>query len=505
MPLAGDRYSFLAPTRWFYIALVLLIFGLGLAIRLYDLYDAPLDFHPTRQMHSALVARGMYYQYRTDIPAWQRELAVSQWKSEPHPEAQFLETLAALTYRLTGTERLWIARLYSILFWMAGALALLMIAREIAGRDAAVVALVFYLFLPYAAIASRSFQPDPLMVCLLLYTVWAVLRWRKNPSWGNTLLVGLLGGLAVYIKVVAAFWVAGAWMGMLFGSFSFPEILRNRKIWAAGALSVLPFLVFYINGMYLDGFLRSELGLRFFPQLWSNPVFYLQWISELSSVVSLEWFLVALVGMLLLRQRHLRGLMMGLWAGYFLYGMVFAYHISTHDYYQLPLVPIVAIGLGSAAQLVFSHLKGSRVIQAALVGAILLSFVLLKAWDVRVALKRSNYANEIVFWQRLGEHLGPNASVVGLLQDAGARLAYWGWVEAGDWLTSGDFNVRTLAGQPVDTHAYFEQAVEGRDYFVVTNLDELERQPELASLLSDYALIEENDDYLIYDLNQPAP
>ena len=39
-----------------------LLFTFGLGIRLYDLTDLPLDFHPTRQLGSAVIARGMYYQ-----------------------------------------------------------------------------------------------------------------------------------------------------------------------------------------------------------------------------------------------------------------------------------------------------------------------------------------------------------------------------------------------------------------------------------------------------------
>ena len=58
---------------WLWLGLALLAFLLGLAVRLYDLTDPPLDFHPTRQLHSALIARGMYYQNLDDIPDWQRE------------------------------------------------------------------------------------------------------------------------------------------------------------------------------------------------------------------------------------------------------------------------------------------------------------------------------------------------------------------------------------------------------------------------------------------------
>jgi hypothetical protein len=67
-----------------YLILVVgLIIG-GIAVRIYDLQDAPLDFHPTRQLHSALMARGMYYSINPnlDIPDWQRQTAIQQWKLE---------------------------------------------------------------------------------------------------------------------------------------------------------------------------------------------------------------------------------------------------------------------------------------------------------------------------------------------------------------------------------------------------------------------------------------
>ena len=34
----------------------------GLALRFYDLTDQPIDFHPTRQLRGAIIARGMYYE-----------------------------------------------------------------------------------------------------------------------------------------------------------------------------------------------------------------------------------------------------------------------------------------------------------------------------------------------------------------------------------------------------------------------------------------------------------
>ena len=75
------------PLLW--LALIL-IFGVGLVIRVYDYDDPLLDFHPTRQLHSALMARGMYYQNLTSVPEWQRDMAVRQWKAEGVIELPFV-------------------------------------------------------------------------------------------------------------------------------------------------------------------------------------------------------------------------------------------------------------------------------------------------------------------------------------------------------------------------------------------------------------------------------
>ena len=72
---------FSSRTAW--VTALIIILSLGLAIRLYDLTDLPLDFHPTRQMLSALKARGMYYQTLTDAPATSAVLPFSSGNSAP--------------------------------------------------------------------------------------------------------------------------------------------------------------------------------------------------------------------------------------------------------------------------------------------------------------------------------------------------------------------------------------------------------------------------------------
>ncbi|MDP3449513.1 MAG: hypothetical protein Q8R87_02950, partial [Anaerolineaceae bacterium] len=53
---------FLKPTRWVVTLLLVLFLLAGFAVRFIDFADLPLDFAATRQLHSLIMARGIYYQ-----------------------------------------------------------------------------------------------------------------------------------------------------------------------------------------------------------------------------------------------------------------------------------------------------------------------------------------------------------------------------------------------------------------------------------------------------------
>ena len=231
---------------WLRRIVLAVIVILALAIRFYDLDDLPLDFHSTRQMHSALMARGMYYQTRSDIPEWQKTMSLEQWKLEGLIEPPIMEGLTAFGYQLAGTDDLRIPRVLSILFWMLGALPLYWLARGLIDRNAAVFALAFYLILPYGAQASRAFQPDPLMVSCILWAVWAAWHWSEKPGWKWAIISGLLAGLAVLVKSVAGFFVAGAWVGLLLSAWGIKKVIKNIPFYAAVVLAALAFRCFYI-------------------------------------------------------------------------------------------------------------------------------------------------------------------------------------------------------------------------------------------------------------------
>ncbi len=480
---------------------LLLVFGLGLGVRLYDLNDAPLDFHPTRQLHSALMARGMYFQNLQGIPDWQREIAVRQWKAEGQIEPPFMEWLTAQTYRAAGAVELWIPQLYALLFWMAGGAGLFLLAKDFAGWEGGIAGAAFYLLLPYGVSASRAFQPDPLMTALIVFALWAILRWRQRRNWAWAVAAGLLGGLAILIKAVAVFFIAGAWIGAILAGVGLWRALRDRKLWLAAALTVLPEMIYMLYGLFGSGVLQSQFDQRFFPEMWVDPAFYLRWIGMIGIVVGFGWFLAALLGTFLIEQNESRGLLIGAWLGYLVYGLTLPHHIGTHDYYSLPLIPLVALGLAPLAAVALRNLRGPRPLAYTVVVGLFLAASVMGAYTARGVLKKTDYRTEAQFWTDLGQTLGPGASVVALAPDYGYALAYYGWITPGSWYTQSDLQYYASIGQSEDFASLFADKTKGRDFFVVTLMDEFDQQPELKDYLqANYPVFAQGSGYLIYDL-----
>jgi hypothetical protein len=189
----------------------------------------------------------------------------------------------------------------------------------------------------------------------------------------------------------------------------------------------------------------------------------------------------------------------GLWIAYLVYGIFFDYHISTHDYYNLLLIPIVAISLAPFADLVLPNLN-SRLTRFAFIVVVLFA-LLATTWSIRSTLKETDYRPEAAMWAGIGQGLGPRAKITALAQDYGARLEYWGWERSVSWPLYGDLVYHEdLKGAKRAFDDRFAALTAKSDYFLVTLPQELARQPELEERLSSYPVFLQGDGYIIYDL-----
>lgn len=485
------------------MALILLL--LGLALRFYDLTDQPIDFHPTRQLRSAIIARGMYYDLLPSADQHLREQAVSFWFSTGQYEPPILERLVAYTYLLVGGEYLWISRIFTSIFWAIAGIALYDLARRALPHrtwGSALIGLAYFLFLAFAVQASRSFQPDPGMVMWIVLSVNMLYRWSEKPTWRWAILAGLFGGIAMLTKVVAVYIVGGALFALAVFALGIRRLWRDPQVWVMALLILLPSALYYLGreGRASEFFSSWTVSLS---HLLLEPSFYVRWMNTVQSLVGLGALLAGLAGILIAHPR-LRALLIGLWGGYAIYGLFLPYQMYTHSYYHLQLIPIVALSLVPPIELILNRLSQEKWwAQVVFAGLVMAGLAFSAAVSIG-EMRSEDYRVEPAYWQEIASYLPSDGKIIALTQDYGYRLMYYGWRKVILWPNRGELNVSKLRGSEKEFQEYFSKRTEGMSYFLITAFNQFNDQPDLQQYLKGhFPVVAQGVGYLIYDLEHP--
>lgn len=487
---------------WVWILLLTLLLA-GAFIRLYDLTDPPLDFHPTRQLRGMIIARSIYYHILPNTDASKRDLADAITRSTGRYEPSILETIVAYTYRLAGSEIWWVARIYNTLFWLIAAWAIFAISRRFASSEAGLIAVGYFLILPFAVQASRSFQPDPGMTMWLVLSGYSLLRWSEKPAWKYTLLAGLCGGMAILTKPVAAYMVGMAALGVIISVLGWRRIWQNLQVWVMAILMLVPSLLFYLlerQGGIGGYFMNWTVALS---HLLTDPSFYVRWLSFLQDLFGLTPILLALIGVILASPR-LRSMLLGWWIGYAIYGMSLPYQMYTHSYYSIQLTPVIALSLTPLAEIILERINKQRGLWKVLFAAVVALSIVFPAWLSITAAKAEDYRSAPGYWSDIGSKLPPQGRIIALTQDYGYPLMYYGWRKVALWQTSGEQNLADLRGREKDFNSAFTNRIDGMDYFLITAFNQFNSQIALKKTLTEkYPVFAQGNGYLIFDLTHP--
>ena len=481
-----------------------------LGLRVPHIESAPLDFHGTRQYHSAILARALYLDGRTDLPAKQLEAARATAIELPQLELPLMEWLAVAIYRLDGGESFWAGRALAALFWVVGGAFLYGVSRRFASAEAAFVVVAMYLALPFAVAASRSFQPDPLMVATMIASWWAIFHYREKPSTRWLLTSALTAALAVLLKPTAAFILLP-----VFAAATWTSAEPSWRRW------LKPTIVFFLIACLLPAayFARestTNAGLtgnvlsRFQTELLLESTFWRGWLFMLEDVTGSWPLLAAVVGFLLLPRREDRWAVGSMWCGYFLIGLTFTHHTHTHDYYSLPLIPIVALSMAPLIDVIIRALHSSlpsrafRILTSSLFVAALLYG---SSWAVPRPLSE-RWLGTRERARSIGEKLEHSTRTLLMAPLYGFPLEYHGWLNGTHWPYSVEIETDYLGVPKFESVAHRLAAMmeeTGAEYFIVTAWREWALQPELGELLSSRPLVDSGLGYLVFDLRGWTP
>ena len=193
----------------------------------------------------------------------------------------------------------------------------------------------------------------------------------------------------------------------------------------------------------------------------------------------------------------------GYFLGYILYGMALPHHIGTHDYYQLLLFPLTAVGLGKLIDCVFTALNtvsAGRLLARALITAALAAICGWWIADSAMTLKRNDYRIWPQLWQELAAELDPyegQINTIGLMDDYGSGMIYWGLRTPVIWEENVEKSDESEAMEKI------RRTMMNREFLIVTDFESYYQQPRLQRwLMQNTQVYRQTADYLIFDLRE---
>jgi len=332
--------------------IVIILLALGLLVRLYKI-NAPLaDWHSFRQADTAAVAK-IFLKDGYDLlhPRYFNLSKTASGMENPQGyrfvEFPLYNAIHAFSYQLTensfpNLSFEVVGRLVSIFFWLLAGIWLYKIIKLRLDDKTAIIALFFFLFLPFAIYYSRTILPEPMMIALSLGSIYYFLNGKSISA---DILGLVLAALAILVKPYAIFLLLPS-MIYVFG--------RKKKFVLGISLiffSFLPFLAWrfwmkqYPEGVPLNSWLLNAKGIRFRPAWW-------RWLfgERLGKLILGTWG-TTIFSLGLIKRIDRKSLLFWTWlAGAFAYLAIFASGNVQHDYYQILLLPSVvaflALGIG---------------------------------------------------------------------------------------------------------------------------------------------------------------
>ena len=354
---------------------LIFILALGASLRLLWLHTPLIDDHRWRQADTAAMARNLY-EDRFDV--FHPEIDWGGPHGYVESEFPLMAAIVAAGYEIFGQQDYY-GRLVAVIFSVATIAATSALAAELLNPAAGLAAAYLVATSPATVYFGRSFMPDSTMIFFWVFGVFAFVRsfrltadeGPRTPSSRRWLWIGSasaalacltkLPAIIMFAPIAAAAW---HWRGR--------AALRDRELIAALAVPLLVTLAWYAHAARIFRQTGLTFGILLHPaktyplsvapgpwiHAWSkyatlallaNREFYLRLVARLYIVLLLPWGVVgALAGATLWKRPDGRPVADAWLAAMVLFIVIMGEVNFTHEYYQLPLVPLGALYFGAA-------------------------------------------------------------------------------------------------------------------------------------------------------------
>jgi len=465
--------------------LIPVILLLAFFVRMYKIATPLADWHSWRQSDTAAVSRiyvdegiNLLFPKYYDISRIQTGIFNPEGlRMVEFPFYNVIHAVLASNFSIFSLE-IW-GRLISIVFAILSTYLLYLLGNRFLGKWGGTLSAFFYAFMPYNIYFTRVILPEPMALFFALFGSWLFVKHLDQESNKFLYLSGIMFAISMLIKPFTFFYLV---------PLVFLVIQKHKKdLFEAKVL--IPLLVF--ANIALAPFFLWRIWINEFPRgipyfNWAfngddirfRPAFW-RWIfgERLGKLFLGYWGLVLFSFGILRKSKgsfYIRSLLLGL----FFYVAIFATASVRHDYYQIFVIPGIALTLASGTKELLSF-KYNKFFASGLVLFSVAMMFLVGAQEAREYYKINHM--EIVLAGKAADELLPKDARVIAPYNGDTAFLYqtkrYGW--------------------PVVDESIDRMIERGADYYVTVNKDN-----DLANIKQRFMAVEETNAYAIVDLHK---
>lgn len=258
----------------------------ALLLRLKNITQPYIDYIDWRQVSTAMMADN-YYRGN-----WNIFYPAVNWNGpEPAYQGREFQTIsysAALLYNLFGQQD-WVGRIIAVAFGVWGVFALYCLINRVWDREHALFGSAIMAILPGSVFIERSFIPDPVMVSLVVTSVWLFTIYLQTDVLRYLILAGLIGCWGFLTKITGMI-VGIPILYLMFYILNKKKQLNPRRLWTifiAAIFTLTPVVLYYLWAKHLS---ETYPPYHFAGEgnwVWDDGLF--NWLSQKYYLPQLEW------------------------------------------------------------------------------------------------------------------------------------------------------------------------------------------------------------------------
>ena len=471
----------------FFLSLILIF---GFAVRLHKFGNPIADWHSWRQADTSSVSR-MFVQhgFTPFVPRYQDLSNIASGFENPHGyrfvEFPIYNVLQAGLFVTIGKFSLegW-GRIVTIIASLSTSIFLFLLVRRYLDSRTALFASFFYTFLPYSIYYGRTLLPDTTMVAASISGVYffdtyvrSLLKKEKR-QWIFFVISILFCAGALLLKPFAVFILAPiAYIVVK------KRVLFNWKVVIIGLVSILPLIAWrlwmqnFAEGVPVSAWLLNGGNVRFEPS-------FIYWVFDrhiAKFILGYFGFGLILTGILKKAKETNYLFFFTFLLSALLYLFIVARGNLQHDYYQIVIIPAVALFLARGAAFLLDFTDRSNKIIGFVALPVVLFLMLFSSWYVVRDYFNINNMEIVVAGKKADSILPKDAKVIAPQDGSTVFLYYTG-----------------RQGWPAFTEPIEGLIARGATHLVIAK----PTKNDFSGFGTQYKTIASSQDYLILDLKK---